>query len=272
MLSTPHFVRCFILLSALVVFGAACSSSPDVQPSHFEEETISPGFLHEILAERQREVVDLKAFVKTIITTPRKDQSFRQVLLLGGKDRLRLDTLTPFNQPLSIFILRGDTTSLFDLKKNRMYTGLEVLSMMHQLLGTVIDFSEYIPVFSGAIPRLEHLEWQGAELDEEKARYVLTAKDPDRREFVRIRIDATTLLPVTLHKWVGKRPLYSVVWTEYERVGEHMFPHQVTVARAAQKDRVTLVFSNPIINKGIEDVIFSPKLPGLSSSDKPDDS
>jgi len=251
-------------LGALLLFAASCQTAPEEIPAHFRQETLAPEFLHARLFERQNRVHDLKAFVKTQVSTPRRDQSFRQILLLQGGDRLRLDTLSPFNQPLSIFILRGTTLLLFDLQKNRLYTGLDVWSMMYELLGTVIDFGEYVPVFSGGVPRLEHLTWQTAQLDADKTHYVLTAIDPQRRESLRLRLDARTLLPATLHKWALGRPLYSVAWDHYETVGDHPFPHQVTVARAAQQDQVTLEYSDPAINQGIDPEVFTPRLPGLT--------
>ena len=255
------------LISLLVVLllSTGCQSGPDVVPEHYNQKTITASYLQKKLLSRQGQVKDLRAFIKTIVTTPRRDQSFRQVILLKGKDRLRLDTLTPFNQPVSIFIQKGETARLFDLKKHRMYQGLEVWNMMHEILGTVIDFSEYVPVFYGDIPRLDHMEWTGAELNEDKTQYTLTGQERARRVTLRIRLNAETLLPESMQKWVGPRPLYSVAWDEYKDVEGYSFPHQVIVARAAQKDQVTLVYSDPVINKGVSEETFSPKLPGLKS-------
>lgn len=257
-------LRLVFLLAALLL-GSGCSSGPDVLPDHFQKETISPQYLLDQMVKRQGQVKDLRAFIKTIVTTPRKDQSFRQVILLKGKDRLRLDTIAPFNQPVSIFILKGESSQLFDLKKQRLYRGLEVWNIMHDVLGTVIDFGEYIPVFYGDIPRLQHLQWTGAELNEDKTHYILTGEERARRVTMRVRLNAETLLPESMHKWAGPRPLYSVAWDEYKDVDGILFPHQVTVVRAAQKDQVTLLYSEPVINKGITEDTFSPKLPGLES-------
>lgn len=257
-------MRLLFLLVALLL-GTGCQSGPDVVPEHYNQETISATYLQKKLLARQGQVKNLRAFIKTVVTTPRRDQSFRQVILLKGKDRLRLDTLTPFNQPVSIFIQKGENSRLFDLKKHRMYQGLEVWNMMHEILGTVIDFSEYVPVFYGDIPRLDHMEWAEAKLNEEKTQYILNGHERARRVTLRIRLNAETLLPESMHKWVGPRPLYSVAWGDYKDVDGYLFPHQVSVARSAQKDQVTLVYSDPVINKGVSDETFSPKLPGLKS-------
>ena len=256
-----------LLLSALG--GSACQTAPEAVPPHFSQKTISAQVLYDRLNQRQNHIRDLKSLVKTQVSTPHREQSFRQVLLLETRGRLRLDTLNPFNQPVSIFILNGKNTWLFDLQKNRLYTGLEVWNMMYDTLGTVFDFGEYLRVFSGAIPRLEHLRWKSARLDAAKTHYVLEGEDPERQETVRLRLDASRLLPASLQKWSRGRPLYSAAWSDYAPVDGHPFPHSVAVARPAQKDRVTLHYSDPVINRGLAPDVFAPALPGLQPRRQP---
>ncbi len=258
--------RFSILLVALLL-SAGCQSGPDTLPEHYQQQTITPQYLQEKLLSQQGRVKDLRAFIKTVVTTPRRDQSFRQIILLKGDDRLRLDTLAPFNQPVSIFILKGETSRLFDLKNHRMYQGLEVWNMMHEILGTVIDFGEYVPVFYGDIPRLQHMKWAKAELNEDKTHYILTGHERARRVTLRIRLNVETLLPETMQKWVGPQPLYTVIWDDYKDINGTQFPHHITVTRSAQKDQLTLIYSDPVINKGVSEETFSPKLPGLKSQD-----
>lgn len=256
------------LLLTLCVFLSACETGPDTVPEHFQLETITPEYLQAKLRQRQGKIHDLRAYVKTSISTPRQNQTLKQIILMNERNRLRLDTLNPFNQPLTIFIMKGEVTRLFDLKKNRLYQGLEVWNMMHEILGTVIDFNEYIPVFYGDIPRFGYIQWENAKLNEDKTQYIMSGQDPERRTALQVRINAETLLPDSLLKWVGDRPLYSVAWGDYQDIDGHPFPHQVTVARAAQKDQVHLAYSNIVANKGVSEDIFSPNLPGLTPSSK----
>jgi hypothetical protein len=259
-----RLVFSLILLSAFLFSGATCQqeTAGDI-PAHFEMESLTPEYLYKRLAHRQQQIHDLKAFVKTSITTPRRDQSFRQIMLMKEYRELRLDTLNPFNQPLGIFLMNGKSTVLFDLQKNKLYTGLEVWNMMHDMLGTIIDFSEYVHVFSGNVPRFEHLQWTGARLNEEKTYYELKAVDPPRQELIKLRLDAETLLPATMHKWAAGRPLYSAGWEDYQLVDGFAFPHLITVERVAQKDRVQIRFDDPVLNAGIDDTVFHPALPGI---------
>lgn len=257
-----------VLLFTLCTFLSACETGPETVPEHYSLDSITPAYLQEKLRQRQGRIHDLRAYVKTYISTPRQNQTLKQVMLMNGRDRLRLDTLSPFNQPLTIFIMKGEVTRLFDLKKNRLYQGLEVWNMMHELLGTVIDFNEYVPVFYGDIPRFDHVHWDSAQLNEDKTQYVMTGQDAEHRVTLQVRMNAETLLPESMLKWVGNRPLYSVAWGDYKDLEGYPFPHQVTVVRAAQKDQVNLVYSNIIANQGVSEETFSPNLPGLTPSSK----
>lgn len=247
-------------LGALWGLALGCQTVSIEPPSLARQPVPTPEVLQSRLLLRQNHIRDLKAFVKTTIASPRREQTLRQALLLKGTSRLRLDTLNPFGQPVGIFILNRGRTWLYDVRQDRLYSGPQVREVMRDTLGAVIDFAEFLQVFAGNVPRLEDVAWAPPVGADPAGFYVLTGHDRDRRQTVEVRFEARTLLPASMAKRDLQGLLYQVVWEDYRPVDSYMFPHKIEVIRAAGAERVTLKFDEPRLNQGVADAAFYPRL------------
>lgn len=257
------------LLLVLLLGSMACQTQPTNLPQHLRHETVSNQFLIQFLEKRQKEINNLKAVVKTTVTSKDSKESFRQVLLVRGTDSIRIDTLNLLRQPVGVFVYNSKRTLLYIPGHKKVYTGWEVWDIMQQLLGTVIDFSEYISVFEGNIPRLEELEFGAMKLEPEKKFYEIKAVDPSSKEELQIELDAITLLPRKMIKSAFGRINYIALWDEYDDVDDRAFPHIITISRPTRGETLVLEFSKPVVNQGVPADGFDfmiPKAESISSS------
>jgi len=148
----PYLVGC------LLVFIISCQ--PKVLPVSTEAkpEMKSLTSLFSALEARKSSIRDLKAFIRTQISGENLNQSFRQTLIIKGDEAMRVDTYSFFRQVLGVLIYEGEKTLMYDPRGNRVISGEAVWESMHRVLGTYIDFGDYISVFSGGIPHLSHLQ------------------------------------------------------------------------------------------------------------------
>ena len=58
-----------------------------------------------------------------------------------------------------------------------------------------------------------------------------------------------TLLPLEMTRKLGEHIIYSVKWQEYAKVGDHDFPHLVTLSFPEQQETIRVKYKNPVINQ-----------------------
>ena len=213
--------------------------------------------------ERAGQIKNLKSFTRTTFLGPKREQNFRQTLLIQDNRSIRVDTYGLFGQVLGVFTHHENRAGFFDPAKGRVYSGAEVESLMEKMLGTQVDFHEHLRIFVGGIPRLELLEIIESRLNSDQTRYILQLKDVQRGESVTLQFSAMTLLPFEMTRELGGRSVYSVQWQEYAKVEGHDFPHLITLSFPEKHETIRVKYKKPIINNGLSEDTF--KLPALES-------
>lgn len=249
-------VRLGIFAAMFSLAVSACQTIPSAPFPHMLEETVTPDYLFHSLVKRQAALVDLKSFTRTAISKSDSSQSFKQAFMIKGGDSIRVETLGLLGQPLGIFIHDKEKTLLYDPKQNRTFKKAEVRAVMQQIVGTALDFDEFIGVFSGNVPRLAFLKLHSARLDAEKKIYHLEAADTQRGSRFQIALNALTLEPVRLVKTINGQTEYVAEWEDYRKVGDYPFPHRIVLSRPASKETLTVKFDDPQINSGISQSVF----------------
>lgn len=262
--------RLFAVALFLSVAGllSSCQSGMVPQDSHLNQETISLEDLRQRLIDRQSGLRDLKSFVHTTVETKDRKRSLRQALLVRGPETLRVDTLSLLGQPLGVYIFSGKNDEgqqavLYDPRSNRVFLGIEIREMLGRTLGIELNLEEFVSVFAGNIPRLKALKMIGGALDHEGTVYQLTGIDPADKSRMEIEVDAFTLLPWKFSRTLRGGKVIRVQWKDYRTAGGREFPHRIVIEFPAEDARLTLVYTDPVVNAGIPDESFE-----LSIGDK----
>lgn len=244
---------------------AACQST-GVPPSHLTRESVPLEYFHAELMRKQAGLNDLKSFVQTSVEANNRRQHFRQTLLVHQEDSLRIDTMNVFGQPLGVFIYnqrqpQGHTLLMYDPARNRIVLGGDVQEVLSRTLGMKLDFEYYIPVFYGGIPRLKFLKITQGALGGDAKTYQLKAVDRAAKARVDIALDAYTLLPMRISRTGDGQNRVDVSWEDYRRVGDRDVPHQITIEIPDRGEKLTLKYTDPVVNAGIADDLFQLSLP-----------
>lgn len=234
-----------------LLFIISCQPKILPVPTEAKPEIKSLSSLFSELEARKSAIRDVKAFVRTKISGENLNQSFRQTLLVKGDEAMRVDTYSLFRQVLGVLIYKGEKTLIYDPRENRVISGEAVWESMHRVLGTYIDFGDYISVFSGGIPHLSHLQTKIAKWNSDQTVLQIETINQKTGERVDIGIDAYTLLPKSLFLTRGTREIYRVYWDDYKKVDELDFPHKVVIEIKSKKQSIVVSYSDVMINQGI---------------------
>ena len=234
-----------------LLFIISCQPKILPVPTEAKPEIKSLPSLFSELEARKSAIRDVKAFVRTKISGENLNQSFRQTLLVKGDEAMRVDTYSLFRQVLGVLIYKGEKTLMYDPRENRVISGEAVWESMHRVLGTYIDFGDYISVFSGGIPHLSHLQTKIAKWNSDQTVLQIETINQKTGERVDIGVDAYTLLPKSLFLTRGTREIYRVYWDDYKKVDELDFPHKVVIEIKSKKQSIVVSYSDVMINQGI---------------------
>ena len=243
------------VVGCLLVFVVSCQ--PKIIPNLTDINRTIPSTPHILfkLKAHQSAIHDIKAFIRTNISGESFNQSFRQALLIKGHDALRVDTYNLFRQVLGSLIYEGGETLMYDPREKKIIIGEEVRETMRRVLGTYIDFRQYIVVFLGGVPNIAHLQVKIVRLNSDKKVYQIEMINKTTGEKIDIKVDANTLLLKSLLLIRDDREVYRVYWSDYKKVESFSFAHKVVIK--SRKKTVLLKYSDVMINQGIASDAFS---------------
>ncbi|MEE9259362.1 MAG: DUF4292 domain-containing protein [Nitrospinaceae bacterium] len=262
--SSPLLAAGLLLFVSFFLFS--CQPKAKTVPPQSTIIDVSPEEILRHLTQRQAGVHDLKTFVRTTVQGPDLKQSFKQVLLVRGEHAIRLDTFGMFGQALGVFIYKNSNPLLYDLETDRMIRGPEVWEALEKMIGLSADFTDYIRVLTGGIPRIENLQVIDAPLSTDSTVYQLRARDDVFLDRVDIEVESSTLLPLKMVRRTRDRQVFEVHWEDYRRVGDWNFPHRVILSLSESRKSVTLKFSDPLLNVGVSPGDFELFQPGKTVS------
>ena len=243
------------VVGCLLVFVVSCQ--PKIIPDLTDTNRAIPSTPYILfkLKAHQSAIHDIKAFIRTNISGENFNQSFRQAILIKGHDALRVDTYNLFRQVLGSLIYEGGETLMYDPRENKIILGEEVRENMRRVLGTYIDFRQYIIVFSGGIPNIANLQVKIVRLNSDKTVYQIEMINKKTGEKVDIKVEANTLLLKSLILTRDDQEVYRVYWSDYKKVESLNFAHKVVIK--SKKKTVLLKYSDVMINQGIASDAFS---------------
>ena len=244
------------LLLVFILMFVGCQPRVEPVAPHLLKDSITTGYILKRLKDRAGEIKNLKSFARTTFLSQKLKQTFRQTLIIQNNRSIRVDTYGLFGQAMGVFTYHKGRTVFFNPANGRYYSGPEVESLMEKMLGIRLDFREHLRIFTGHIPRLEFLKVLDSRLNSDRTQYILRLTDIQRGGSVTILFSAMTLLPLEMTRKLGERSIYSVKWQEYAKIGDHDFPHLVTLSFPEKQETIRVKYKNPVITQELPSDTF----------------
>ena len=244
------FLRWFAL-GYVLMHIISCQTQIVTIPKFVDQGAPTPSFMLSELDKRQSSIRDLRAFLHTRLTGNGVNQTFRQGLLVGENETMRLETYNLFRQVINILVYRNGKALIYDPRENIVVQGKEARKVMRRLMGNHFDFKKYIKLFFGIIPRLSYLQPTASKISNDQMIYQVKAIDLETNEKVSIEIDAYTLLPKSAIFTEGTQEKYRMYWDDYQKVNKLEFAHKVEIKFVDKNEVVTVKYSDLSINQGV---------------------
>ncbi len=240
MRARPRTVRRWLIGVAVALLMGCGGTFP--RPADAPTE---PGPILARLAERSTAVRSLSGMLALEVWRGDERVRLRQLLLVVRPDRLRVDTLSPFDQPLAMMASDGQTLTIYSLEQKRFEQGPATSGNLARLLRLPLSGEELTAVLGGGVPMpagvTPTLSW-----DAEAGHHVLEFVDGRRRQ--RVALEPAAFRLVELRAWEGETPRYVARFGDYDGEGPTAVPRRMRFEVPGQALRVDARFEDHTIN------------------------
>jgi len=248
-----------IRISSLIGPGAACLVSllaagcphrlPDVPPA---ERLESAPAVMEAVGAAGRRLRSLRATGTVDMRRGTKRIKATMLAVLERPARLRFETESFFEQPLSILVTDGMEFSMWDLDQGRFVVGRATPANVARVIPIPMDGPEVAGILFGDPPWIPYAT---AELAWDDGCYRLTLRNARQRQVVRIHPVRFRPLEVTCH--LGDRLWYRLEYEEWHQRPEDVFvPAKVFFEMPAEEIRLIMKLKHAEANPALDEGLF----------------
>jgi outer membrane lipoprotein-sorting protein len=241
-----------LLLAPLLL--SACAALPPLPPAVPPAQEV----LQQVKA-RQAAVLGLKGLARVKVSSPEKSFSNQQVLFARRPGFLRVESLSPLGTPLLSLVTDGKEIRLYNPGENKYYRGGWRSDSLSFAFPLALPPEEVVLFLLGGVPLAEQ-EAVSLRPESKEGLWILDLLSPGRSEAQTLWVH-----PQTFHILRAdlKRPesSYQLVYSDFRRVKEILFPHQMRLLAEDQKLRISAEFPEVDLNPEWGDQDFSLPVP-----------
>lgn len=198
-------------LLLLALAALCCTACPSRFPAPADEIT-DPEVILASLRAREGQVDALTAALSSEIWKGDERVRLRQLIAVKSPDQLRIDTLSPFDQPLSTLVSDGRVLSVYSLEERSFLQGAATAANLSRLLPLRLEPSELVSMLRGGAPLIRHDEalvsW-----DDTVGAYLLTLVGGPQRQT--LHIEPAGLRPIRARLQRSGRTVYDARFGDY---------------------------------------------------------
>lgn len=216
-----------------------------------------PGPYHEALDRREAQLRSLSGELSVELWEQSKRIGVRQLFASQAPSKLRIDTLTPFEQPLATVIFNTDLLSVHDREAGRFMIGEANPQHFERLTKLRLHPREMTALLNGHTPRISHsggsLTW-----DEKRGRALLTLTQGARQQL--ITFDEKDFTPRMIELYENDNLLVRILLAEYT-AKEPKLPLKLRIELPRQEITVNTKLLDHTINPELPEAAFSVEAP-----------
>ncbi len=212
-----------------------------------------PERLLHAIASRAESVKSLTAELHLEVWRGSERVRIEQMIALRQPDRLRIDSLSPFGQPLSTLVSDGAALSIYDLGAKRFFTGAASPKNLARLLPVALDPQELSAFLRGGVPTGRHDE-ASVSWDDSTGHYLLDLRRAEARQ--QVRFEPKSLRVVGVSAWRGDTLRYTARFGDFTSEGPEALPRRVRLEAPSEELRVDLKVVGHQLNPDLPDEAF----------------
>jgi len=241
----------FLLLMIVLALGTGC---PRRWPKGVKPITDIKVFISE-LSKKRALVKGLSGTVKVDHFSRQGRIVFKQVVVAVRPALLHLETLSPFEHPVSVLVSDGKKFALYDMRKKIYYHGPASPRNISRILPIILRGREIVEILLGGAPILNY---DSAELIADRGdgvyRFIALSKARKLKQTIEVDPRTLSIINMVLKDHLGV--VYSLAFKKHRLVRGVLFPHKIHFLMPREKVDMIIKYRSMALNPPVEAALF----------------
>lgn len=179
----------------------------------------------------------------------------RQLVAVRSPDHLRIDSLSPFDQPLTTLTSNGTVLSIYDLRDHRFHQGAASPRNLARLIPVPLEPEALAALLRGGVPLLAEPESSAVSWDAENGWYQLDLVRGDRTE--RVHFEPKHLRVTSLRFTRAGKTVLKARLGDYSGDGPTAVPRRLRLEAPGEDVQVEVEVKDHQLNPELPDEAFT---------------
>ncbi len=237
----------------------------------------NPAQLAATMETHSHGATSVRGFARMEAYGPKGRVKVDQLILAQAPSMLRIETLTPFDQPLSWLTSDGTTFNLYTLEEKKFYTGPATETNIARLLPVRLPPQALINLILGGVPTITASPEGEPQWDHKQGEWILHYRNPEHSLYQKVRIDPGTLQvretqvlrETVINNAERSGPsetrqtvLYTLKYEDRKKAGGFShFPHKVRILMPGEKLDITFQWRDIELDQELPDTAWTLEQP-----------
>jgi len=242
------------IISFLLIFLFSCTGEKTVKVNENDRVKDIDSFFTNIKTKREKvKTVSIEGNIDTFIDG---DRVKGKIMILVDKTKgLRIDTISPFEQPVSVFIVNKEKLYYYNLEKNTVYTGITKTQNLSRFLPMNLNYTQLLDIFSGIAPMIAYQK-SDFKYNESDATYDITISDDFEKEEITYIAHNFQIKKIKLY--ANNKKNVSIDFEEFDTKNDISYAKKIVFENYKQDTKLKLKISDIIFNEELEESSFTP--------------
>jgi outer membrane lipoprotein-sorting protein len=195
--------------------------------------------------------------MRVSLTSPQGRYSTRQTFLWRRPASIRLETFSPFGQPLMSFVAEREGAAIYYPQQGTFFQGPASATILTRLIGLPLDAAEVAPLLVGSLPTslIERTAALYQQVD--AGLYLLRFLDGQGRLRQDLWVDPEPLLPQRSIRYASAAvPAVDIAYSDFRRIADVPFPFEVRLWVPDAESDIRLQYLNVELNPDLPAEVF----------------
>ncbi|MEE2786602.1 MAG: DUF4292 domain-containing protein [Myxococcota bacterium] len=234
----------------LLVFLVGCGGAVP-RPSNYSDD---PKSLLDAIKVRAAAIRAMSCEVKMDVWHNDQRVKVTQLIATDDQGRLRLETISPFGQPIKTLVSDGARLMIYAADEKRFFLGSATPQNLARLLPVNLGPDELSALLRGSIPLIgftsARVSW-----NDKNGRYRLQLESKTQRQL--IEFEPAHLRATHLKTWTDGVLAYDATFGQYSGTGNEAIPKRILFQVAAENLKADMTVVHLTVNPTLPDAAFN---------------
>lgn len=241
-----------VYIFMIIVIFSACTTKKVVKVDKKDRIKKIEQFF-ESIAKRREQIKSIQIEAKADTFSNGKRVRGKLMMSITRPDMLRIDTLSPFEQPISTMLVSDDNLHFYNFEEKKMYYGLSNTKNLSLFLPIRINLKQFIDMFSGISPMIAYKKYEFKYL-EDSAEYELILINENVKQVIRYIAHNLQISSVKFYK--NNKKILLMKFSSIKSSGNIKYAKKIYFEDFEAKNKLKLIITDIVYNGDIDNSIY----------------